>query len=74
MRKRGMRVVSLGAWETGQGRKGTKGWGQGEETPREKSTTHDVGTLGLEGVGTTDVQVGGIVWLQEADEVETLCL
>lgn len=43
-------------------------------TPKEGGNTHDVGALGLEGIGTTDVQVGGIVWLKEADEVEALGL
>lgn len=37
-------------------------------------STHHIGALGLEGVGATHVQVGRVVWLQEADEVETLRL
>lgn len=36
--------------------------------------THNVGALGLKGIGTTNVQVGHIVWLQETDEVETFRL
>lgn len=44
------------------------------DTPIEGSNTHDVGALGLEGIGTTDVQVGGIVRLEEADEVEAFGL
>lgn len=34
--------------------------------------THDVGALGLEGVGSTGVEVGVVVALQEADVVEAL--
>lgn len=44
-------------------------WGLGEGR-----STHNVGALGLEGVGTAHVQVGRVIWLQEADEVETLRL
>lgn len=36
--------------------------------------THDVGALGLEGIGATHIQVGCVIGLQEADEVETLRL
>ena len=36
--------------------------------------THDVGALGLEGEGSTGVEVGVVVALQEADVVEALCL
>lgn len=46
-----------------------RGWGL-----RGESSTHDVGALGLEGVGPADVQVGCVVGLQEADEVETFRL
>lgn len=34
----------------------------------------DVGALGLEGIGAADIQMGGIVWLKEADEVEAFGL
>ena len=44
-------------------------WGLGE-----RSSTHNVGALGLEGIGTAHVQVGCVIWLQEADEIETLRL
>lgn len=36
--------------------------------------THNVGALGLEGIGATHIQVGCVIGLQEADEVETLRL
>lgn len=39
-----------------------------------KGNTHDVGALGLEGIGTTDIQMGGIVRLKEANEVEAFGL
>lgn len=52
--------------------KGEEGGGLG--IPRWEGSTHDVGALGLEGIGATGVQVGGIVGLQEADEVEALGL
>lgn len=39
-----------------------------------KHGTHDVGALGLEGIGATHIQVGCVIGLQEADEVETLRL
>lgn len=52
--------------------KGEEGGGLG--TPRWEGSTHNVGALGLEGIGATGVQVGGVVGLQEADEVEALGL
>lgn len=53
------------------GRESREGQGGGL---RGENSTHDVGALRLEGVGPTDVQVGRVVGLQEADEVETLRL
>lgn len=43
-------------------------------TPEERGDTYDVGALGLEGIGTTDVQMGGVVRLKEADEIEAFGL
>lgn len=53
------------------GRESREGQGRGLKG---ENSTHNVGAFGLEGVGTTDVQMGCVVGLQEADKVETLRL